>query len=355
MFSVSSKIPFLFVLVLLVSLTFALPAVHANQVTRISNLIAPVHSTQQLASARGVIVTYTITYSGLNAGESLASAIITTDSSAPLPGGGLSVPDSCLMTGQNASCQVLPHSSSGTESMTFAVILTSTQRYNLQAVAGFVDKSGTQLIAGTVSSVDFTVNVDSNVLLTISVPNSVSSLIDGASQKPGSLTVPLQPGVHDISVPQTVQFANDTRLRFDHWMDGSTQPTRTQDLEDDLTYAAFYTTQYDLHVIDSSGTVTGGWFDQGSTAQVVAPLKTPMPGIVGLLGGTLSFNGWYENGTLIANSASYSVVMDSPQTVYIEWTADYVTAEVVIGMTLAAVAILCLIAYRRSSRRRVHP
>ncbi len=347
MLSVSGKKSLLFGLVLLVCLTSFVRSAHANQFTQIVNLVAPPHSPQQVASAQGVIVTYTIAYNNLTHGESIASAIITTQSSTPLAGGAASNPDPCLFTRQNASCISQPHSSSGTESMTFVIILSSSQQYNLQAVVGFVDSSQ-HLIGATVSSVNFNINVDSNILLTISVPNSVTSSVDGANRASGSVTVPLQPGVHEISVPQTVQFANGTRLRFDHWMDDSTQPSRTQDIEDDLTYTAYYNTQYNLNVLDLSGTVTGGWFDKGTTAQVSVPSKAPIPGIMGLLGGTLTFQGLYTNGTLITTSTNYSRVMNSPYTVSVEWSPDYTTPEALMIATFVAVTAIVLIVYRRT-------
>ncbi|HKM76290.1 MAG TPA: hypothetical protein VJZ32_07720 [Candidatus Bathyarchaeia archaeon] len=231
--------------------------------------------------------------------------------------------------------------------MTFVIILPSSQLYNLQAVAGFVDSSQ-HLIGATVSSVNFNINVDTNVQLTISVPNSVSSSVDGANQASGPITIPLQPGVHEITVPQTVQFPNGTRLRFDHWMDDSTQPSRTQDIEDDLTYTAYYDTQYNLNVLDSSGTVTGGWFDEGTTAQVSVPSKTPIPGIMGLLGGTLTFQGWYRNGTLITTSTNYSTVMNSPYTISAEWTPDYTMPEAIVIATFVVLTATALIVYRRT-------
>ncbi len=347
MFSASGKMSLLFGLVLLVFLTSIVPSAQANQFTRIVNLMAPTHSPQQVASAQGVIVTYTISYNNLTHGESVAAAIITTQSSTPVAGGVASTPDSCLSTGQNASCIMQPHSSSGTESMTFVIILPSSQQYNLQAVAGFVDSSQ-HLIGATVSSVNFNINVDTNVLLTISVPNSVSSSVDGANQASGTVTIPLQPGVHEITVPQTVQFPNGTRLRFDHWMDDSTQPSRTQDIEDDLTYTAYYDTQYNLNVLDSSGTVTSGWFDEGTTAQVSVPSKTSIPGIMGLLGGTLTFQGWYRNGTLITTSTNYSTVMDSPYTISAEWAPDYTMPEAIVIATFVVVTATALIVYRRT-------
>jgi hypothetical protein len=236
--------------------------------------------------------------------------------------------------------------------MTFVIVLPSSQQYNLQAVVGFVDSSQ-HLIGATVSSVNFNINVDSNVLLTILVPNSVSSSVDGANQASGSVTVPLQPGVHEISVPQTVQFANGTRLRFDHWMDDSTQPSRTQDIEDDLTYTAYYNTQYNLNVLDLSGTITGGWYDNGTTAQVSVPSKASMPGIIGLLGGTLTFQGWYRNGTLITTSTNYSQVMNSPYTISAEWTPDYTMPEAIIVATFVVVAAIVLTVYRRTKSHTV--
>jgi len=318
----------LFAVVLLICLS-TFPNARANQFTQITNLVAPPHSPQQVASAQGVIVTFTILYNNLTSSESIASAVITTQSNTPITGAAASNPDPCLMTGQNASCIVQPHSSAGSESMTFVIILPSSQRYDLQAVVGFVDSSR-HLIGTTVSSVNFNINVDNNILLTVSLPNSVPSSVDGAKQTPGTVTIPLQPGVHEVSVPQTAQFANGTRLVFDHWMDDSTQLSRTQDIEDDLTYAAYYNTQYELNVTDSSGTVTGGWFNEGTAAQISAPSKIPIPGILGLLGGTLTFQGWYRNGTLITTSTNYSHVMDSPYTVNVQWTADYTIPEVIL-------------------------
>jgi hypothetical protein len=242
-----------------------------------------------------------------------------------------------------------PTAASGVESMTFDVILSSTATYDLQAVAGLVDAAN-HLIGSTVSTQYFRIVVDNNVLLTISVPSSVTSSVDGINLRAGTVTTPLSPGSHQFAVPEQVEFANRTRLKFDHWMDGSTQPTRIQDLENDLTYAASYVTQYNLNVVDPSGAANGGWYDQGASAQISVPSQQPAAGIWGLLGGTLTFQGMYENGTLLTSSTSTSIVMDSPHTVNIQWTLNYTTPTMVLGVVFFVVAALSFMIYRRTKR-----
>jgi len=233
--------------------------------------------------------------------------------------------------------------------MTFDVILSSTATYDLQAVAGLVDSTN-HLIGSTVSTQYFSIVVDNNVLLTISIPSSVTSSVDGINLHPGTVTTPLSPGSHQFAVPQQVEFANGTRLKFDHWMDGSTQPTRIQDLENDLTYAASYVTQYDLNVIDPSGASNGGWYDEGASAQISVPSQEPAPGIWGLLGGTLTFQGIYENGTLLTTSTSTSIVMDSSHTVNVQWTPNYTTPTIVLATVLLMVSATLFLVYRRMKR-----
>jgi len=72
-----------------------------------------------------------------------------------------------------------------------------------------------------------------------------------------------------------VSFALGSRVIFDHWSDGSTQATRTLDLEDDTNLTPVYVTQYQLTLTDPAATGSG-WHNQGSVAEISIPPTDPI-------------------------------------------------------------------------------
>lgn len=111
----------------------------------------------------------------------------------------------------------------------------------------------------------FSISLVDKFTFTVSIPSQVPVTLDGVQQGAGSASLQLSPGTHTVSVPDLVQIDSTSRLEFNGWSDGSTQTTRTFDLESDTEITATYTTQYLVNATNDS-TVQSGWYDQGTGA-----------------------------------------------------------------------------------------
>ena len=140
--------------------------------------------------------------------------------------------------------------------------------------------------------------------LTLDLPSQVKGTVDKKYSVSGSSQVPLPAGLHTIILPSDVAIDEKSRLRFDHWSDGSKSPNRTLTLKSETTLGATYVTQY-LLAVDSVVSLKGpGWYDKGSTVTVSAPTSS--------VGGQWVFDGWYKDGVYLTNSRSSSIAIDGP-------------------------------------------
>jgi hypothetical protein len=150
------------------------------------------------------------------------------------------------------------------------------------------------------------------------------------------VTVDVTPGSHRITVPFVVNTLAGTRLRFDHWSDGSLDATRTVDLEADESLTGIYVTQYYVTATPDVD-FQSGWYDNGATIQFsLSPSSTNQ--VMILLG---AFNGWYNNGTLVTKSVDGSLTVNGPINLAVSWGLGYIPyialaigAAVVIGAFL---------------------
>jgi hypothetical protein len=204
------------------------------------------------------------------------------------------------------------------------------------------------------SNVPFSITI-APMMLTIEVPANVSVSVDGAIQRPGPAQVPVSAGSHNITLPTSAQVNDTIRLMFDSWSDGFAIPNRTVTLTASSTFRAIYVTQYRLTIAGKPNLATGeGWYDPGSTAPISVPDTVPMTGILGLLGGKLRFQAWYEDGEFLTNSSMDIIVVNRPHTLTVAWQHDY-TMPLVILMTIVTVLILTsILVHRRtiSARKR---
>jgi hypothetical protein len=218
--------------------------------------------------------------------------------------------------------------------------------WRLEVVAALFDFSN-NILHGSSSYYEFSIDVRNTVSLTVRVPYLVKVMFDGANQTPGNAFLDVSPGSHSISVPSLVQVDNGTRLRFDHWTDGVSEASRTVNLQDDATYEAVYVKQYVVTSVSSQGSPSGfGWFDEGSSAKLSLPATVSMAGPLGLLGGKWVFQGWYENGKMLTTSNNASIMMDKAHVVTAHWSGDYTIPAVIVGVIVAA-AVGGLFGYRR--------
>jgi hypothetical protein len=185
-------------------------------------------------------------------------------------------------------------------------------------------------------------------VLSLTLPYNVIGSVDG-SNVTGEVTLPLLDGVHTIILPQTVAIDNGRRSRFSYWSDGSTTPARNITVTEDMNLTATYVPQFEL-TVDAPGT-GGGWYDQDATAQFSVPTTIPSPGVAGIFGVTLHFQGWYENGALLTESNSGSIIMDTAHSLHVEWSAPDYTWPIINTSTLAGIVVAFAL-YRRHTLSR---
>ena len=299
-------------------------------------------------------VNFTEGYANLPSGDIVFAGVRDVNSKGVATGSASSTPDQCLsLTGtsyaNDAMCLMNPALGTGTEYITFTLTFTSTQQYNLAVVTGAEDQSGNTISGSTSTSPTFTISVTDKLQLTLTLPGSVAAAVDGVAQTAGNVDMLLKLGQHTISVPQTVPLTSGSQLRFDHWSDGSKTANRTDDLEDNTKLAATYVTQYSLSLTDPSAS-GAGWYDQGTTAQFSAPPSEPVPGIMGMLGATQNFQGWYENGASITSSNSGSITMNAPHTLTPQRTENDTMPIAIIAIIVVAVAVIGFAALRRRKK-----
>ena len=318
--------------------------------TAITKLVYPSDN----VTATSANVTFDLTYSGLTSADGMIAAIINSATNDIAEGMASSTPDQCLSLASTqysdkAACLWRLGSSSGTEHLTFSLQFPEThiQGYDFQAVATIVTHGGSLL---GVSQQDFSIMGGTTFQLTVNTAYPVSITIDGASNQ--SSPVEVTPGIHVVSVPALIQLNNSSRLRFNHWEDGSTEPNRTLDIESDTTIAATFVPQYLLTLDSEAVNATGaGWYDEGSSAEFAVPSSIPMPGLLGDLGGKFDFKGWYEDGYRVTAGTVGSVNMSESRTLVAQWTGDYGVPVIALLVFAGAVGgSVWLITHRRTTR-----
>jgi len=344
---------FLFGVLLIASLALLSPNVQA-QTTKIIEVRNPVHV---LAGGNEPFtVQAVVSFQDALPNSSLAVRVLDIDSKPQKVVPGIvttASPDQCInQPALLAFCVIKLHSSSGTENLEFKVggILGGQPRrlgtWNLNLTAVLL-ASNSALIAKSASSVPFGVDL-SPLSLTVDVPTQVKSTVDGTEQRPGSVTVGVLAGNHNISVPLIAYVDSGKRLRFDRWSDGFTEPNRTVNVRSASHLEAVYAIQYRLTLTGEQGTATGqGWYDAGSTATFSVPRVEPLSGFLGSLGGKLTFQSWYENGKSITNSPSGSIVMDEAHTLTVVWQPDYLMPITIIVIPIIVMALILALAIRK--------
>jgi len=335
---------------LLIFATCLSAATVGAQQTSITNLSYP---TGRVLNGSAT-VTFDLTYSGLASREVLIAFIWDTVANAFAVGTGASQPNACVpmaavpQLNGKAVCGWLSASSSGTEHLTFVLQLsTEVHTYNFGAAAGVATLSGTA-ITSAMSAQYFTIQTGSQVQLTVKAPSQASIMIDGLPVGMGIVSVQVSTGSNTVSVPEIITINNVTRLKFQHWEDGSTDPNRTVDVQSGMTVQATYATQCALVLTSPSVNATGaGWYDQGSTAAISAPSSLPVEGFMGVLGARQQFKGWFENDQLVLASSSGSIKMDAGHVLTPQWTIDYTTPILVIVVIVAVVGAVIAVVVRK--------
>jgi len=347
---------FLAFYLLTICLVSILPAVEAAQTTMIYRIDSPASAVA--GSENPLTVAVTVYYNNTVTGDQLVVGILDNSFSPAriVPGAVVLSTDPCVNERMLAAvCAVIVPKSSGVERIDFQIggILGGRGRpgsWNLNATSVLKD-SQNNLIPGSVSSKVFRINLIP-VELNVNVPPNVTVSVDGMLEPPGPVSVGVALGQHNITVPQFVNVSQSTRLNFDHWSDGYTSTLRIIVVTNSTTLQANYITQNLLTLIGEQGNTTvSTWYNANSNATFSTDEYEPMAGWLGGLGVRLSFQGWFENGQLLTNSPTGTISMDKPHTLTALWRLDYSIPALIALGSIAAAAVIFLLARRRNRNR----
>jgi hypothetical protein len=166
----------------------------------------------------------------------------------------------------------------------------------------------------------------------------------------GDLNATLLVGTpYQLSVPSDKEYQNSTRIIFSRWQDGNNQTKRLISLTGDTQLVGYYRAQYLLKVTSSqSGYSYQKWYDAGSNATLQEVNFVPTSWPLALFGGKYVFSGW--SGDLNSRSSEISFAMNSPKTIYANFSIDYGLLIFPIIVALGIIGEIILLALRRRKR-----
>ena len=185
--------------------------------------------------------------------------------------------------------------------------------------------------------------------LDLSIPYQVQALVDHASYGSGSVELPVSPGLHTIAVPSIIDINDTSRLSFQKWSDGSTDPSHSMNVSSNVSLMPLYSQQFKLTIISPFSNSQTGWYDQDTIVKILKPASQPGKGLLGLLGARIEFVGWYEDGRQVLPSGQGDITMSVAHTLVEGWTIDYRLPIMIIDLILAIVAILAFRTIRKKS------
>jgi hypothetical protein len=339
--------------ILLACSLIILPNAQAQATTGITALRYPAYV--DAGSTNPFSVTANVTYQNSNSSNLLVIGIFDVNSSQIISGTATSTPDQCVDPHVLlAFCEVKLTKSAGVEHFEFKLggILSENRQvgnWNLNVTTAIVTPNNI-VVEGSRSSMLFTVTL-SPLVLTVDVPSLVAVTVDGIEHTPGPVQVPVTVGAHNATVAALAPVNDTVRLRFEQWTDGVVQANRSISLESSETLQAIYISQYLLHILGEQPNFTGaGWYDAGSPATVSVDNVEPMSGVLGLLGGKLTFQGWYENGVLLTNATAETITVNAPRTLTAEWLSDYTMPLTIIGALILIVGVALFMLLRRTEK-----
>ncbi len=332
------------------------PHVQAAQSTRIYQIV---HPPGVVAGGQDPIpVIATVYYNDTTPGYRLAVGILSVgvSSQAIVPGIVVTATDPCINQGEfGALCVIKLPAASGVEHIEFQIggifggnSVPGLWQLNMTSV--LEDAQGS-LIPHSTSSDIFSINL-TGITLNVVVPGPVAAFVDGVQQVPGPATVGVGLGQHNITVPALVQVDPTTRLRFDHWSDGTLGTVDTIVVTGNASIEATYVTQHLLTLVGAGENATGaGWYDNNTVATFSTNPYQPITGPLGEIGARSALQGWYENTQLVTNSPNGTISMDKPHSLTAVWQVDYTVPG---GITLGILAAFVL-AYLVFRRRKTKP
>ncbi len=334
--------------------------VQAVQATKIYQVVHP--SSGVAGGQEPIPVTATVYYNDTTPGYQLVVGILDAGASPQsiVPGFVISSTDPCVNQGElGAVCFIKISAASGVEHIEFQIGGIFGEKHGpgmwqLNITSTLLDSQG-NLVSGSTSSTIFSIDL-TGVTLSVVVPGPVAVSVDGIEQTPGPAAVGVALGPHNITVPSLAQVDPTTRLRFDHWSDGTLGTIDTVTVTGNMSLEAIYVTQHLLTLVGAGENATGGgWYDADSVATFSTNQYQPITGPLGEIGAKSTFQGWYENSQLVTNSPNGTISMDKPHTLTAVWQIDYTVPGGIILVAVAAIVIAYLVVRRRKtkpSRRR---
>ncbi len=151
---------------------------------------------------------------------------------------------------------------------------------------------------------------------------TVSNMPEKTSPE-GSMVITLPVGdSYTISLPQSVELGNSTRVVFQRWNDGDNHTQRSVLLDGDVNLAGSYRTQYQLHVASILPNYSyTKWVDAGANVTLQAVSTASMGWSLGPLNLMYNFTGW--SGDVNSQSLEIRFTMNSPKTVNANYSLDY--------------------------------
>jgi hypothetical protein len=166
----------------------------------------------------------------------------------------------------------------------------------------------------------------------------------------GDLNATLLVGMsYQLSVPSDQEYENSTRIVFSGWQDGNNKTQRLISLTGDTELIGYYRPQYLLKVTSSqSGYSYQQWYAPGSNVTLQEANFVPTSWPLELFGGKYVFSGW--SGDVNSSSSEISFAMNSPKTIYANFSIDYGFLIFPIIVALGIIGEIILLALKRRKR-----
>jgi len=324
-----------------------------DEAMSISNL----QYTSKIAVNKPLTVSFKISYFDGNYYDYLVTGIT---SSASFANGYVvsSSPQSCQPSthapyNNEAYCYFQLSAAQGSENVEFSLsgLPPGTYSFNARAILAYFSSACSSnddvCIDADSGPTPFSFSVVNQFALTVNAPDQVPVTIDDAEQGTGTISQQLFPGLHSISVPDTVSINSISRLAFVGWSDGSNETTRMFVLGGNSKISANYVIQY-LVSATTDSTVPPGWYDSGTVVQFSVNQAKWLNRYCTFLGG---FGGWYNNGQLISKPNAATITINGPVNLTAKW--NYLPSYLTI-LLLPVCSVITIIVYRRSGIRVSH-
>ncbi len=223
--------------------------------------------------------------------------------------------------------------------------------YKITAWAYFLDEGAWRFFNNSINGPSFsqttlkiakTANLDV-ALGAAGVPVRIGNLTLATSANGDARIMLFVGNTYVVSVAPTLEFQNSTRIVFNSWNDGNSEPQKSVVLDGDVKLVGSYKIQYLLQV-NSPVSSYLEWFDPGSSANLQSPSSVPMNWPLGALGFKYNFVGW--TGDVNSRLSQLNVTMNGPKTVEANFSPDY-GPLIVLGILSAGIAGSVILLFNR--------